>query len=306
MTDGTDGSNSLSVVRGASAPPVGSDPAEAAPSLTIVASQTGRYLNRHLSWLDFNARVLALAEDEALPLLERAKFLAIFSSNLDEFFQIRVGGLVEQRSAGLLTLSPDGMTVDLQLAAIRERVLRLVSRQTAIFREVAAQLEAAGLRFSDYTSLDEDDRAHLDGVFEEEVFPVLTPLAVDPAHPFPYISNLSLNLAVVVGDPDGPARRIARVKVPPLLPRFVVMPDGERFVPLEQLIAAHLERLFPGMRVLGQHPFRVTRNADFALEEEEAEDLLTAVEAILRCAGAHRGWCGWRSAPRWTTRCSAC
>ncbi|MGH7748903.1 MAG: RNA degradosome polyphosphate kinase, partial [Candidatus Dormibacteria bacterium] len=143
-------------------------------------------------------------------------------------------------------------------------------------------LEAAGLRFSDYTSLDDDDRAHLDRVFEDEVFPVLTPLAVDPAHPFPYISNLSLNLAVVVGDPDTPAKRIARVKVPPLLPRFVVMPDGERFVPLEQLIAAHLEQLFPGMRILGHHPFRVTRNADFALEEEEAEDLLTAVEAILR------------------------
>ncbi|HEY2706354.1 MAG TPA: polyphosphate kinase 1 [Candidatus Dormibacteraeota bacterium] len=250
--------------------------------MTLVAAQSLRYLNRHLSWLDFNSRVLALAEDAALPLLERAKFLAIFSSNLDEFFQVRVGGLTEQRNAGLLTLSPDGLTVGLQLEAIRERALELVARQTSVFREVAAQLEAAGLRFSDYRSLDDDDRAHLDRVFEEQVFPVLTPLAVDPAHPFPYISNLSLNLAVVVGDPDSPATRIARVKVPQLLPRFVVMPDGERFVPLEQLIAAHLEQLFPGMRILGQHPFRVTRNADFALEEEEAEDLLTAVEAILR------------------------
>ncbi|HEX6492315.1 MAG TPA: polyphosphate kinase 1 [Candidatus Dormibacteraeota bacterium] len=242
----------------------------------------GRYLNRHLSWLDFNARVLALAEDTSLPLLERAKFLAIFSSNLDEFFQVRVGGLVEQRHAGLLTLSPDGMSVGAQLEAIRERVLRLVTWQMAVFRDVTAQLEEAGLRYSDYESLDDDDRAHLDRVFEEQVFPVLTPLAVDPAHPFPYISNLSLNLAVVVGDPDAAATRIARVKVPQLLPRFAVMPDGERFVPLEQLIAAHLEQLFPGMRILGHHPFRVTRNADFALEEEEAEDLLTAVEAILR------------------------
>jgi polyphosphate kinase len=250
--------------------------------MLVAAQGGGRYLNRHLSWLDFNARVLALAEDPALPLLERAKFIAIFNTNLDEFFQVRVGGLTEQRSAGLLTLSPDGMTVGVQLTAIRERVLRLVARQTAVFREVAGELGAAGLRFSDYRSLDDDDRAHLDRVFEDEVFPVLTPLAVDPAHPFPYISNLSLNLAVVVGDPDGPATRIARVKVPPLLPRFAVMPDGERFVPLEQLIAAHLEQLFPGMRILGHHPFRVTRNADFALEEEEAEDLLTAVEAILR------------------------
>jgi polyphosphate kinase len=280
VTEGKDGPDSLSVVHGASTRPDGSEDLEPAPSFTVVGPQSGRYLNRHLSWLDFNARVLVLAEDESLPLLERAKFLAIFNSNLDEFFQVRVGGLVEQRAAGLLTLSPDGMTVGAQLEAIRERVLRLVALQTAIFRDVTAQLEAAGLCFSDYSSLDEDDRAHLDRVFEEQVFPVLTPLAVDPAHPFPYISNLSLNLAV--GDPDAPATRIARVKVPQLLSRFVVMPDGERFVPLEQLIAAHLERLFPGMRILGHHPFRVTRNADFALEEEEAEDLLTAVEAILR------------------------
>jgi polyphosphate kinase len=282
VTEGTDGSDSLSVVHGASTRPDESENADPGPSFTVVAPQRGRYLNRHLSWLDFNARVLALAEDESLPLLERAKFLAIFSSNLDEFFQVRVGGLTEQRAAGLLTLSPDGMTVGAQLEAIRELALRLVARQTAVFRQVAAQLEAAGLRFSDYSSLDDDDRAHLDRVFEDQVFPVLTPLAVDPAHPFPYISNLSLNLAVVVGDPDAAATRIARVKVPQLLPRFVVMPDGERFVPLEQLIAAHLEQLFPGMRILGHHPFRVTRNADFALEEEEAEDLLTAVEAILR------------------------
>jgi polyphosphate kinase len=282
VSEGTNGTDSLSVVHGASQRPGTAEASEQGPALTLVAAQSGRYLNRHLSWLDFNARVLALAEDGALPLLERAKFLAIFSTNLDEFFQVRVGGLTEQRSAGLLTLSPDGLTVGVQLEAIRERALTLVARQTSLFREVATQLEAAGLRFSDYRSLDDDDRAHLDRVFEEQVFPVLTPLAVDPAHPFPYISNLSLNLAVVVGDPDSPATRIARVKVPQLLPRFVVMPDGERFVPLEQLIAAHLEQLFPGMRILGQHPFRVTRNADFALEEEEAEDLLTAVEAILR------------------------
>ena len=282
MSDAGNGPDALSVVRGSSSGHHGGEPSEPAPALTLVAAPPGRYLNRHLSWLDFNARVLALADDAAVPLLERAKFLAIFSSNLDEFFQVRVGGLIEQRSAGLVGLSPDGMTVGAQLQAIRERVLGLVAHQTATFRAVTARLEEAGLRFSDYSSLDDDDRAHLDRVFDEQVFPVLTPLAVDPAHPFPYISNLSLNLAVVVGDPDTPATRIARVKVPPLLPRFIVMPDGERFVPLEQLIAAHLDRLFPGMRILGHHPFRVTRNADFALEEEEAEDLLTAVEAILR------------------------
>ena len=247
-----------------------------------VPPTTVRFINRHLSWLDFNARVLALAEDAGLPVLERAKFLAIFSSNLDEFFQVRVGGLREQQSAGMTATSPDGMTVGQQLRAIRARVMELVDRQMRAFADVAEALDAAGLRFSDYPGLDDDDRAHLDAVFEEQVFPVLTPLAVDPAHPFPYISNLSLNLAVLVGDPDGEVPRVARVKVPPLLPRFIVMPDGERFVPIEQIIAAHLDRLFPGMRILGHHAFRVTRNADFALEEDEAEDLLAAVEDFVR------------------------
>ena len=242
----------------------------------------GRFLNRHLSWLDFNARVLALAEDDTLPILERAKFMAIFSSNLDEFFQVRVGGLREQQHAGFSALSPDGMTVAEQLRAIRVRVIELVDRQMRVFSDVVQRLDEVGLRFSDYTGLDDHDRGDLDRVFEQQVFPVLTPLAVDPAHPFPYISNLSLNLAVVIGEPDATMPRIARVKVPQILPRFVVMPDGERFVPLEQVIAAHLDRLFPGMRVLGHYPFRVTRNADFALEEEEAEDLRTAVETFVR------------------------
>src|SRR6202022_202870 len=143
-------------------------------------------------------------------------------------------------------------------------------------------LDEVGLRFADYASLDDTDRGHLDDVFDEQIFPVLTPLAVDPAHPFPYISNLSLNLAVLVGDPDASAPRIARVKVPPLLPRFIPLPDGERFVPIEQVIAAHLDRLFPGMRILGQYPFRVTRNADPTLEEEEAEDLRVAVQEYLQ------------------------
>ncbi len=241
-----------------------------------------RFLNRELSWLEFNARVLALAEDASQPLLERAKFLAIFSQNLDEFFQVRVSGLQEQVRAGIRTRTPDAMDPLDQLRAIRARVDELVSRQAAVFaKEVAPALEDVGIRFCDWYELDDDDRAYLVTVFEERVFPVLTPLAVDPAHPFPYISNLSLNLAVVVRDPDTTEERFARVKVPPLLPRFVELPDHERFVPIEQVIAARLESLFPGMEVLGHHVFRVTRDADFELSDE-SEDLLEAIATVLR------------------------
>ena len=240
-----------------------------------------RLLNRELSWLDFNARVLALAEDQQRPLLERAKFLAIFCTNLDEFVQVRLSGLQEQVAAGVRAKSPDGLTPLEQLRAIRTRMDELCARQAAVFtKEVAPALEDAGIIFSDWAELDHDDRAHLVEVFEERVFPVLTPLAVDPAHPFPYISNLSLNLAVVVRDPETGEQRFARVKVPPLLPRFVVMPDGRRFVPLEQVIAAHLDELFPGMEIIAHHPFRVTRDADFELEDED-EDLLEAIESVL-------------------------
>jgi len=242
-----------------------------------------RFLNRELSWLDFDARVLALAADPRQPLLERAKFLAIFSQNLDEFFQVRVAGLKDQVAAGLGKSTPDGRTAAEQLSEIRERLLDLVVQAERIFLdEVVPGLAATGIRFSGYDELDEDDRKYLDEVFEERIFPVLTPLAVDPGHPFPYISDLSLNLAVVVHDPVSGERRFARVKVPNLLPRFVVMPDGERFVPLEQVIAAHLDVLFPGMEPGVHYAFRVTRNADLTLEEEEADDLLEAVELELR------------------------
>ena len=241
-----------------------------------------RYLNRELSWLDFNARVLALAEDPALPLLERAKFLAIFSQNLDEFFQVRVSALKDSIDSGLRITSPDGLDQVEQLHAIRVRVDQLVTRQAAVFtKEIAPALEQAGIRFSSWDDLDASDRSHLTAVFEERIFPVLTPLAVDPAHPFPYISNLSLNLAIVVRDPALGEDRFARVKVPPLLPRFVALPDDERFVPLEQVIAAHLDALFPGMRVLGHHVFRVTRDTDFELSDE-SEDLLSAIEVVLQ------------------------
>jgi len=242
-----------------------------------------RYINRELSWLDFNERVLALGADEDVPLLERAKFLAIFSENLDEFFQVRVAGLKEQVSAGIGATSPDGRTPGQQLLEVRERVERLVERQQQLFLDgVAPALAANGIRLSSWGELDDDDEKFMVETFEQRIFPVLTPLAVDPGHPFPYISNLSLNLAVLLRDPVTNERRFARVKVPDLLPRFVVMPDGERFVPLEQVIAAHLGQLFPGMEVESTDTFRVSRNADLTLEEEEADDLLAAVEIELR------------------------
>ena len=249
----------------------------------VEADDPARFFNRELSWLDFNARVLELGEDPDVPLLERAKFLAIFSQNLDEFFQVRVAGLKEQVAAGIGTRTPDGRTPAQQLLEIREKVETLVARQEEAFLgDVVPALAAAGIVFSEFDELDEDDRKFLDEEFEHHIFPVLTPLAVDPGHPFPYISDLSLNLAVVVRNPDTDEVRFARVKVPSLLPRFVVLPDGERFVPLEQVIAAHLDALFPGM-VIDEHvPFRVTRNADLTLEEEEADDLLSAVEMELR------------------------
>ena len=242
-----------------------------------------RFVNRELSWLDFDARVLALATDLDVPLLERAKFLAIFSQNLDEFFQVRVAGLKDQVAAGLGKTTADGRTAAAQLDEIRERLIGLASEAEAIFTDhIVPALAEVGIVFSQIEELDDDDRKYLDEVFEQRIFPVLTPLAVDPGHPFPYISDLSLNLAVVVHDPVGGERRFARVKVPNLLPRFVVMPDGERFVPLEQVIASHLDGLFPGMEPGVHYAFRVTRNADLTLEEEEADDLLEAVELELR------------------------
>ena len=242
-----------------------------------------RYRNRELSWLDFNERVLAMAEDDRVPLLERAKFLAIFGQNLDEFFQVRVAGLKDQVAAGVATTSPDGRNPGRQLLDIRDRLDELLPRmQKAFLDQVAPALADAGIRLSSWDELDKDDEKFLVETFEERIFPVLTPLAVDPGHPFPYISDLSLNLAVMVRDPDEQERRFARVKVPSLLPRFVVLPDGERYVPLEQVIAAHLDQLFPGMEIEQHHAFRVTRNADLTLEEEEADDLLAAVEIELR------------------------
>ena len=261
------------------APPAAPD----SPHGGLALAGPERFSNRELSWLEFGARLLELAGDESAPLLERVKFLAIFSEGLDEFFQVRVAGLKDQIDAGLRARSPDGLRPSEALQAIAGRVGQLMERQSRIFLDsIAPALSGAGIRLSDWSSLDDEDRAYLVEVFEHQIFPVLTPLSVDPGHPFPYISNLSLNLIVRVGDPVSGEERVARVKVPPLLPRFVVMPDGERFVALEQIIAAHLGTLFPDM-VIGEHyAFRVTRNADLSIEEDEADDLLSAIEMELR------------------------
>ncbi|MGA2802799.1 MAG: polyphosphate kinase 1 [Acidimicrobiales bacterium] len=242
-----------------------------------------RFLNRELSWLDFADRLVDLAADEALPLLERVKFIAILSSGLDEFFQVRVGGLKDHVAAGLRARSADGRSATQQLHDIRLKCIRLLARSDEVFESsIVPSLARAGLYFASIEELDTAEKARLLSVFEKEIFPVLTPLAVDPGHPFPYISNLSLNLAVLVEDPGTREQRFARVKVPPLLPRFVPLDGGGRFVALEQLIAANLPRLFPHMEIGRHHAFRVTRNADLDLEESEADDLLAAVETELR------------------------
>ena len=262
---------------------VGTERPMATGSLDALAASPDRFLNRELSWIDFDARVLALASNPTVPLLERLKFVAIFSQNLDEFFQVRVAGLKDQVAAGLGNRTPDGRSARSQLREIRDR-LQIERRRAEelLLTRLVPQLAAEGVVFCSFSELDAADRDHLEQFFLDRVFPVLTPLAVDPGHPFPYISDLSLNLAVVVNDPESGDQRFARVKVPNLLPRFVAMPDGRRFVALEEIIAAHLAVLFPGMTLGSQHAFRVTRNADLTLEEDEADDLLEAVELELR------------------------
>jgi polyphosphate kinase len=245
-----------------------------------------RFLNRELSWLDFNARVLALAEDPATPLLERAKFLAIFASNLDEFFMVRVAGLKRRLSAGLPMRGGDRVSLRNQLEMITERTADLVTRHAACFAdEVRPKLSAESIDLVRWGDLDAGERERLRTYFRDKVFPVLTPLAVDPAHPFPYISSRSLNLAVALRDPEGgDSELFARIKVPNNVPRFVTVQNdsrGARFLPVEELIAAHLDQLFPGMRILEWHLFRVTRNAELEVDEDRDEDLLQALEREL-------------------------
>ena len=248
-----------------------------------------RYLNRELSWLDFNARVLALAADTSLPLLERAKFLAIFASNLDEFYMVRVAGLKRRDEMGLSVRSADGLTPREQLRRIGEQTQQIASRHAEVFLDsVRPGLAEEGIHVVTWTDVDQAERDRLATYFNEQVFPVLTPLAVDPAHPFPFVSGLSLNLAVTVRQPEDSGQHFARVKVPDNVDRFVELDarpgddDKEvRFLPMEELIAAFLPTLFPGMEIVEHHAFRITRNADFEVDEDRDEDLLQALEREL-------------------------
>jgi len=262
---------------------------ESTPGLAAVSAEGvgGRYLNRELSWLDFNERVLALAEDRSLPVLERAKFLAIFSSNLDEFFQVRIGSLKMQLEAGIHASGLEEDSTADTLDAVAARARELIAHQSSIFAaEVMPQLASDGIRIVSWDDVDDDGRSFLAEVFDEQMFPILTPLAVDPAHPFPYVSNLSLNLAVLVRAPEELTRRLARVKVPPLMPRFVALPDGSRFIAVEELAARRISALFPGMEIVECVPFRVTRNTDYDIDMQTGGngggDLVAAVESVLR------------------------
>jgi polyphosphate kinase len=247
-----------------------------------------RFLNRELSWIEFNARVLHEARDERNKLLDRVRFLSIFASNLDEFFQVRVSGLRQQVRAGVTSLSSEGQGPEAQLRAVRARVVDLVAEHAAIFRQVRGELRRQGLELVDYWEV-ADDHATLRQRFLDEIYPVLTPLAVDPGHRFPYISTLTLSIAVGLRDPDTGVRRFARVKVPQVLPRLLELERRadqplrhRRFVLLDQVIEANLDLLFAGMEIEEHHLFRVTRNADFEIEEDEADDLLLAIEQELR------------------------
>ncbi len=245
------------------------------------ALPAGRFLDRELSWLAFNQRVLELAQDRELPVLERAKFLAIFASNLDEFFMVRVAGLKRRIATGIAVRAASGYTPREVLENIWERAYELQRIQADLFRaSVLPDLEANGIALLRWDQLTPAEKADAELFFDAKVFPVLTPLAVDPSHPFPYISGLSLNLAVVVRNPVTGTELFARVKVPPLLPRFVTVGPA-RFVPLEDIIAAHLHTLFPGMEIVQRHAFRVTRNEDVEVEEDDAENLLLALEREL-------------------------
>ena len=272
------------------------DSAVAAPPAATPAAITDlpedRYLNRELSWLDFNARVLALAADNSLSLLERAKFLAIFASNLDEFYMVRVAGLKRRDEMGLSVRSADGLTPREQLALIGEQTQRIATRHARVFLDsVRPALAEEGIYIVTWADLDQAERDQLSTYFTEQVFPVLTPLAVDPAHPFPFVSGLSLNLAVMVRQPDDGGQHFARVKVPDNVDRFVELEgpgdaDGDgpaiiRYLPMEELIAAFLPVLFPGMEIVEHHAFRITRNADYEVEEDRDEDLLQALEREL-------------------------
>ena len=246
-----------------------------------------RFLDRELSWLAFNQRVLEMAEDPNLYLLERVNFLAIFASNLDEFFMVRVAGLKRRIATGLAITSASGLAPQDVLSQISQEAHRLQERHAKVFiDDIKPQLKEKGIKIVRWSALEESEKTSLGEYFQNQIFPVLTPLAVDPAHPFPYISGLSLNLAVVIRNNTSGKEHFARVKVPPLLPRFVRIPGNTgvqdvRFVPLEDIIGEFLGQLFPGMQVLQHHTFRVTRNEDLEVDEDEGENLLVALEKEL-------------------------
>ncbi len=254
---------------------------EDGPSGSTLTVPDALFLDRELSWLAFNQRVLELAEDVEIPLLERVRFLEIFASNLDEFFMVRVAGLKRRIATGIARRAASGLLPREVLERIWSRSGELMNKHAHCFgATVLPALREQGIDILRWDSLDEPDRKSLKVLFDEQVYPVLTPLAVDPAHPFPYISGLSLNLAVVVRNPVTGIELFARVKVPPLLPRFLSL-GNDKFVPLEDVIAAHLDELFPGMEVRQHHAFRVTRNEDLEVEEDDAENLLQALEREL-------------------------
>jgi polyphosphate kinase len=266
-----------------SEPAPDSDRRSTVRSFPAAAAEPTPFLNRELSWLEFNRRVLAEAENADNPLLERLRFVAIFDGNLDEFFMKRVGGLRQQLASNVRELPPDRHTPREQLAAIRRVVRPIVAEQRRLLHaELLPALRRHGLEILGWNDLRAAERRHLTQEFERRLFPILTPMAVDPAHPFPFISNLSLSLAVSVRHPESGQVRFARVKVPQSLPRWLQVPSGLRFVPLEEVIGHNLERLFPGMEVVDCHPFRVTRNADVQRNEETADDLLEAIQEELR------------------------
>ena len=252
-----------------------------AAAIAAVAAYDDRFLDRELSWLRFNQRVLELAEDPTLPLLERVRFSAIFANNLDEFFMVRVAGLKRRIAADVAVRAASGLMPREVLEQIWAGTRELMDRHARLFRdELVPALSKEGIDLVRWDELDRDEQKLCKRLFKERVFPVLTPLAVDPAHPFPYISGLSLNLAVLVRNPKTDKEHFARVKVPPIFSRFVPL-GNQRFVPLEDVIGEHLKRLFPGMEVLEVHTFRVTRNEDLEVEEDDAENLLKALEKEL-------------------------
>ena len=262
---------------------VPSEPFDVEPPYDAAAPDlpADRFLDRELSWVHFNTRVLELAEDPDMPLLERARFLAIVANNLDEFFMVRVAGLKRRIAAGVAVPAASGLLPREVLQQIWRTTSALMERHAALFRdEIVPALAKEDIDLVRWDELSRDEQKQCKKLFKDRVFPVLTPLAVDPAHPFPYISGLSLNIAVLVRNPKTGKEHFARVKVPPIFDRFVSV-GNQRFVPLEDVIGEHLKRLFPGMDVLGVHTFRVTRNEDLEVEEDDAENLLAALEKEL-------------------------